>query len=521
MPASRRFFLRHAGYSTLALGLPGVAAVHALAPEGALPRSTPEAEGVAPEDIVAFLDAVEQAQFELHSFMMLRHGRVIAEGWWEPYGPDFVHSMYSMSKSFTSAAVGFAVSERRLKVDDRVVSFFPNDVPWQVTENLGAMRVRDLLTMSTGNEKEPTQTCVKSENWVRTFLAQPIAHRPGTQFLYNSAATYLCSAIVQRITGQTVLDYLTPRLFEPLGIRGMRWETCPRGINTGGWGLSIKTEGLAKFGQLLLQKGKWNGAQLLPESWIEEATRFHIQQPGEDKPDRPKAQNDWLQGYGYQFWRCQHGGFRGDGAFGQFTIVLPKEDAVIVMTSENKNMQGQLDLVWRHLLPAIGKKSDAKWQASVIPKLQVPLPSGTAATPAALASQRTYRLEPNDLGRDAVSFAFAPERCLFTVGGESIACGWGKWLRGEAAIPGTPPRLISGGRSPEMGKSKIAAAAAWTDERTLTISLRYYETPHRDTVTCVFDETGETVTLTFLNSITGMNPAAKDSRAPLRGRIMA
>jgi len=169
----------------------------------------------------------------------------------------------------------------------------------------------------------------------------------------------MCSAIVQRVTGQTVLDYLTPRLFAPLGISGMRWETCPRGINTGGWGLSIQTEGLAKFGQLLLQKGMWKGTQLLPVAWIEEATRFHIQQPGGDKPDRPKTNNDWLQGYGYQFWRCQNGGFRGDGAFGQYTIVLPEKDAVIVMTSENKNMQGQLDLVWKHLLPAIDAKSAA------------------------------------------------------------------------------------------------------------------------------------------------------------------
>jgi CubicO group peptidase (beta-lactamase class C family) len=129
---------------------------------------------------------------------------------------------------------------------------------------------------------------VKEENWVRTFLAQNIAHQPGTQFMYNSAATYMCSAIVQKVTGQTMLDYLTPRLFEPLGISGMRWETCPRGINTGGWGLSIQSEGLAKFGQLLLQKGKWNGKQLLPAAWIEEATRFHIQQPGGTNRTAPR-----------------------------------------------------------------------------------------------------------------------------------------------------------------------------------------------------------------------------------------
>ncbi|RFC48397.1 MAG: CubicO group peptidase, beta-lactamase class C family [Verrucomicrobia bacterium] len=516
MSVSRRFFLQHAGLPVLAC-VSGGRLLGAKKEEGALPRGSAEAEGVDPQSILSFLRAVEEAGVELHSFMVVRHGRVIAEGWWEPYGPEFVHSMYSMSKSFTSTAIGFAVSERRLKVDDRVVSFFPDEVPWQVTENLGAMRVRDLLTMSAGNRKDPTQACVQSENWVRTFLAQPVDHRPGTQFLYNSAATYMCSAIVQRLTGQTVLEYLRPRLFEPLGIRGMRWETCPRGINTGGWGLSIQTEGLAKFGLLFLQKGKWNGAQILPEAWVDEATRFHIQQPGGDKPDRAKADNDWLQGYGYQFWRCRNGGFRGDGAFGQFTIVLPREEAVIVMTSENKNMQAQLDLVWRHLLPAFSTKP----RPAVFPAFRTPLPEGGTATPPALAAKRTYRLDPNDLGIESISFEFTADRCRFTADAESIPCGFGTWLRSEASVPAAPPRLISGGRPPGTPKSKIAAAAAWAEDRTLTMTWRYYETPHRDTVTCVFDETEGTVALTFLNSIAAMNPSAKDSRRPLLGKLTA
>ena len=511
---SRRSFLQGAGLSALALGTPWAFAE--IAPHG-LPRSSPEAEGVAGEGILAFLDAVDQAGFEFHSLMMLRHGKVIAEGWWDPYGPDFVHTMYSMSKSFTSTAVGFAVKEGRLRVTDRVVSFFPQDVPWHVTENLAAMRIQDLLTMSTGHEREPTQACVKSENWARTFLSLPIAHRPGTQFMYNSAATYMCAAIVQRVTGQKILDYLTPRLFAPLGITGMRWETCPRGINTGGWGLSIQTEGLAKFGQLLLQNGSWNGTQLLPAAWIEEASRFHIQQPGADKPDRPQANNDWLQGYGYQFWRCQHGAFRGDGAFGQFTIVLPKQDAVVVMTSENKNMQGQLDLVWKHLLPAIDAKPVQPKPADLsrLRKLQILPPAGSKTSPQ--ARNRTYKLEPNELGLDTVSFAFEGERCLFTAGAHAIACGLGSWLRSESAFPGTPPRLISGGKPKDLVTSKIAAAAAWSDEQTLVMTWRYFETPHHDTVTCRFE--GDRIVISFLNSITGMNPKAKDVRAPLVGVV--
>jgi CubicO group peptidase (beta-lactamase class C family) len=512
MTTTRRSFLQHASLASLSFWIPSS---QAAATASSLARSMPEAQGVASGGILDFLDAVAREKFELHSFMMLRHGHVIAEGWWKPYGPDYVHTMYSMSKSFTSTAVGFAVAEGKLKVEDKVVSFFPDDLPAQVSENLAAMRLQDLLTMSTGNEKEPTQACVKEENWVRTFLAQNIAHKPGTQFMYNSAATYMCSAIVQKVTGQTVLDYLTPRLFEPLGISGMRWETCPRGINTGGWGLSIQTEGLAKFGQFLLKKGEWNGKQLLPASWIEEATKFHIQQPGGDKPDRPKAQNDWLQGYGYQFWRCQGGSaFRGDGAFGQFTIVLPEQDAVIVMTSENKNMQGQLDLVWKHLLPAIDAKADKTADLSRLKSLKLAPPQGRKTSPA--ATDKKFALEANDLGLKSAAFSFREDACVFTADGQSITCGLESWHRGEATFPGTPPRLISGGKPKSPVPSKIAASAAWTDDHTLVMQWRYYETPHSDTVTCVFD--GDTVTLSFLNSITAMNPKAKDARAPLKGR---
>jgi CubicO group peptidase (beta-lactamase class C family) len=512
MITSRRSFLRYAGLAPLSLFIPKSFAEETA---GQLARSTPEAQGVAADAILEFIAAVEREKFELHSFMMLRHGKVIAEGWWKPYGPEFVHTMYSMSKSFTSTAVGFAVAEGHLSVEDKVVSFFPDDLPEKVSDNLASMRVKDLLTMSTGNEKEPTGVMVKEENWARTFLAQNIAHQPGTQFMYNSAATYMCSAIMQRLTHQTVLDYLTPRLFAPLGIKGMKWETCPHGINTGGWGLSIQTEGMAKFGQFLLQKGKWNGEPLLPAAWVEEATRFHIQQPGGDKKDRPKAQNDWLQGYGYQFWRCQGTAFRGDGAFGQFTIVLPEQDAVIVMTSENKNMQGQLDLVWKHLLPAFRAPvaDGVKRTLNLTLKPQ----QGSKTSPA--AKDRSFKLEANDLGLKTASMAFKDDICVFTADNQTITCGFETWQRCEAAFPGTPPRLISGGMPKQTPTSKIAASAAWTDERTLVMQWRYYETPHSDTVTCVFD--GDDVTISFLNSITAMNPKAKDARAPLKGKAVA
>ena len=512
MTTNRRFFLKQASLASFSLWIPQT---YAEATATKLARSTPVAEGVSSGGILAFLDAVEQEKFELHSFMMLRHGKVIAEGWWEPYGAEFVHTMYSMSKSFTSTAVGFAVAEGKMSVEDKVISFFPNELPEKISDNLAAMRVKDLLSMSTGNEKEPTQTCVKEENWVRTFLAQNIAHAPGTKFMYNSAATYMCSAIVQKVTGKTVLEYLTPRLFEPLGISGMRWETCPRGINTGGWGLSIQTEGLAKFGQFLLQKGQWKGKQLLPATWIDEATKFHIQQPGEDKKDRPKTQNDWLQGYGYQFWRCQNNAFRGDGAFGQFIIVLPEQDAVIVMTSENKNMQGQIDLVWKHLLPAIDAKAPQKADLGRLRALKLNPPQGHQTSPTLI--NKSFKFDTNELGLMTVSFAFNNDSCIFKADAQTITCGIEAWHRNEAAFPGTTPRLISGGKPKGTLTSKIAASATWTNETTLVMTWRYYETPHSDTLTCQFAD--DAVTITFLSSITAMNPKAQDARAPLKGKM--
>ena len=378
MTSNRRAFLKQVGVGTAGVGLlsflPACRTNPQTAGAGKLPRSTPEAQGVSSAGILAFLDAVQHSKHELHSFMFVRHGHVVAEGWWSPYGPQFNHTLYSLSKSFTSTAVGFAVAEGKLRVDDRVVSFFPNDLPEHVSDNLAALRIKDLLTMSVGNAQEPTRPMVEQQNWVKAFLAWPIPNPPGTQFLYNSAATYMLSAIVQQVTGQKILDYLQPRLFEPLGIHGETWETCPRGINVGGWGLSIQTEALAKFGQLYLQKGVWQGRQLLPAQWVEEATTFKIQQPLPAKPSRPNDQNDWLQGYCYQFWRCRHNAFRGDGAFGQFMIVMPEQDAVVAITAEASDMQGELDLVWDHLLPAMKDTATAPRPAVGGPTCSKPSP---------------------------------------------------------------------------------------------------------------------------------------------------
>lgn len=325
----------------------------------ALPRSTPEAEKVNPKGIANYLDAVAKADMDIHSVMIVRNGKVVAEHWLGDNAAGKPHILNSVSKTFTSTAVGFAVTEGKLKVTDRVISFFPDKLPAEVSPYLRELEIRHLLTMSVGHDLDPSPIVREpgNEDWVKAFLAYPIDHQPGTVYVYNSLATYMLSAILQKVTGEKLINYLYPRLFRPLGIVGARWNECPNGINVGGWGLYVKTEDMAKLGLLYLQKGNWKGTQLLPESWIEEASRSHIQSlPAGVKEEnltvKPKD-SDWLQGYGYQLWRSRHNSYRADGAGGQYILVLPEKNAVIAVTAQLQDMQAELDLIWKYLLPAL------------------------------------------------------------------------------------------------------------------------------------------------------------------------
>src|SRR5215831_16587670 len=313
-----------------------------------LPRSTPEKQGISSAAILDFVEAADKQVNSIHSFMLVRHGQVVAEGWWAPYGREIPHMLFSLSKSFTSTAVGLAIAEGKLSLDDEVLKFFPADAPVEPSANLKAMRLRDLLIMSSGQHSNDVARFTFQTNAILTkeFLALPVEHKPGTFFFYNTPGTYMQSAIVQKVTGQTVLDYLRPRLFDPLGIANPTWGTSPQGITLGGYGLSVRTEDIAKFGQLYLQKGKWDGKQLIPATWVEAAT-------SRQTSNGSSPRSDWDQGYGYQFWRSRHGAYRGDGAHGQYCIVLPEQDAVIAITSGVKNMQAVLNLIWDKLAPAL------------------------------------------------------------------------------------------------------------------------------------------------------------------------
>jgi CubicO group peptidase (beta-lactamase class C family) len=441
-----------------------------------LPRSSPEAQGVSSADLLAFVEAADTHIDAMNSFMLLRHGQVVAEGWWAPYNAQSPHSLYSLSKSFTSTAVGLAIAEGKLNLGDEVLKFFPEDAPAKPDNNLKAMRVNDLLRMSTGHQDEPKR--LPDRVWTKVFLAQPVPHKPGTHFLYNTSATYMLSAIVQKVTGTTVLDYLRPRLFDPLGIENPQWEASPQGITLGGYGLSIRTEDIARFGQLYLQKGKWNGQQLVPESWVEAATARQT-----SNGSNPKS--DWDQGYGYQFWRARHGAYRGDGAFGQYCIVMPEQDAVISITSGVKDMQSVLNLVWDKLLPTMKPgplaADDASQKKLELRLAQLSLrPQEGSSSPASLPN-RKYIFPANDLKLEAMSLKHddraGAETLVVRLDGVDwpISCGPGTWTKARMSLP------------PMFREQPVAASGGWIKENTLRTKICFYETPFIVTLTLVFD----------------------------------
>jgi CubicO group peptidase (beta-lactamase class C family) len=440
-----------------------------------LPRSSPEAQGVSSAAILSFVEAADKSIDTMNSFMLLRHGQVVAEGWWSPYSAESPHSLYSLSKSFASTAVGLAIAEGKLSLDHEVLKFFPEDAPPQPSNNLKAMRVSDLLRMSTGHETEPPRT--PGEVWTKVFLDHPVPFKPGTHFLYNTSATYMLSAIVQKATGTTVLDYLRPRLFEPLGIEHPTWEASPQGITLGGYGLSIRTEDIARFGQLYLQKGKWQGKQLIPEAWVEAATARQTSNGSDPK-------RDWDQGYGYQFWRCRHGAYRGDGAFGQYCIVMPEQDAVVAITSGVKNMQAVLDLVWDKLLPSM-KPSPLPIDEEAERKLDERLknlslrPQQGTSSPAKGVGKK-YMFPANERKLEAITVlsddGSGNVNLAMRVDGtdQKIVCGRGQWRKGRAAW---------GSLLPEQ---PTAASGAWSGDDTFTAMICFYETPFIVTVRLKF-----------------------------------
>lgn len=310
-----------------------------------LPRTSPESIGLASRHIIEMTEDMKAAGINPHAFLLLRHGQVFAEGYYAPYGPLMPQTVYSLSKSFTSVAIGLAAADGKISLDEHLVDLFPDDLPDVVSPELQALTVRDCLRMATGQPKEPD---LVSRNPVKTFLATPFSEMPGQVFRYNTAATYMLSASL-KTKGIDLESFLQERIFDHLGVSGIRWMRMPQGICTGGFGMSALPELIAKFGQLILQKGRWQDKQLIDPDYLAQATAKQIETQNDDK-ENVGRRGDWSLGYGYQFWQTRDGSFRGDGMYGQYCLVVPDRDFVLAMTAFTDDLQKELDIVFDRIV---------------------------------------------------------------------------------------------------------------------------------------------------------------------------
>lgn len=454
-----------------------------------LPRATPESVGVDSARLLAFVEALESRVDAVHGLMLLRRGQVVAEGHWAPYAAGDLHAVYSISKSFTATAVGMAVAEGLLSLHDRVLSHFPEHRPAEVDQNLEAMRVHDLLRMATGHQNDVSQLMKADPSgaWTRAFFATPVEHKPGIHFVYNSGASYVLCALVQKLSGTSVEEYLRPRLFEPLGIERWFWCTSPEGVSMGEGGLFLRTEHIAKLALLYLQKGVFDGRRLLSEAWVEQATARQVSTGGD--PD-----GNWDAGYGYQFWRNKVAGYRADGAFGQFGFVFPEYDVVLAATGGTADTHGVMECVWQELLPAIhdaplreAPEARARLGAK-LEALTLPVVTGAQSAPAAARiSGRRFTCAENELGLRALSLTFDGGTAVLEVsdadGEHRIGSSHGRWTRGRTSFQ---RRITNPYAPPEQG---IAATHAWTSDDVCTMKLCFHESPY--TITARFTVNGD------------------------------
>ena len=447
-----------------------------------LPRSAPAAQRVDPAAILRFLDAVdERPDIEMHSLMVVRHGQVVAEGWWAPYSAGRPQLLYSLSKSFTSTAAAFAQAEGLLDLDDTVVSHFAEFAADITDPRSRAVKVRHIASMAAGHTREMLGEAIMRDPQepVRGFLLSPPDREPGTVFAYSQPCTYALASIIQRNAGLPLTGYLRPRLFDPLGIGHVGWQTFPPGREQGFSGLHARTEDIAKLGLLYAQRGRWDGTQLIPAEWVAEATSEQISNPAEPNPD-------WRQGYGYQFWMSRHG-YRGDGAFGQFCVILPEQDTVVVTTAYTLDMQAVLDAMWTHLLPGLGTVSadagSAHDQLSArLARLELPAcPAAPAPADWGPWTGGPFTIAANTAGTQVRPF-------LTCIEVTPRADGWQISLiepDNAVTFPVAAGTWIISDHADRNGQTiPVAASGGWLDARTLRAEVIFLETPHRMDITC-------------------------------------
>ena len=445
-----------------------------------LPRTSPEAVGMRSVQVEAFFDSLLAYPLtEIHSCIVMRHGRVVGEMYPAPFRADYPHTLFSCSKTFVAAAVGIAISEKRLRLTDHLVDFFPDRLPNIVSWQLKSITVEDLLTMRSGFVVDTKMRTV-SRQWVRDYLAHPMNAAPGQLFQYDSIDTYLLSAIVQKVTGMTLLAYLRDRVFRYMNIRDVQWELSPEGITTGGWGLYAQSETLAKFGQLLLQRGKWIDRQLLPAEWVDRMMTKHVSLADG-------------RGYGYQMWTCAYPtAMQANGAYGQFIIVVPKEDVVVVITQCTINDTGREQAyIWNTLFRGMTRRAltpATAWQQLRQRQWSLPLVEGDSlntryfnAAPRRGAPEpyndKTFRLSENPLGWSTVRFEADSLLEITDTAGRSgqIEMGYRRWKTSPVMFYPLDARYATVGRfHPIRPPFRAGACYAWRDDE-LQVKLHFVD----------------------------------------------
>ncbi|MBO0924290.1 beta-lactamase family protein [Cellulomonas sp. zg-ZUI199] len=464
-----------------------------------LPRSTPAATGVDSRAVAAMFDDLEARDVECHSLMVVRHGHVVAEGWWAPYSADRPHLLYSATKSFTSVAVGLAVADGLLALDDRVVDVLPDHVPHDVPDQGRRLTVHHLLSMTTGHATDTLEDAwgLEPGDLVKGFLRVPFAAPEGTRHVYDNATTFVLARMVERVTGRGLPELLDERLFRPMGIEHAEWDRVGSGAAFGFHGLHLTTEALAAFGELLLRGGRWGDQQLVPREWVELATRQHV--PTAHVEGSVEGADAWC-GYGYQFWMSRHG-YRAHGAYGQRCVVVPSHDLVVAVTGATEP-QDVLDAIWEHLLPGLDGPTSARDDEALADRMRrLSLPTVPGSAPAGRAvTARVVAPDADSPLADGTSVVVHPTGDGWVVRlGPSIEVAVGHAAWRESTPLGRP----------------VVASGAWQGD-TFVADLVVVTTPHR--VRLVVDAGSGTAVATWSTPPLTTPDLALHLRSPLMTR---
>lgn len=397
-------------------------------------RIAPTSVGIEPKQLILLYDSLMTSDMtELHHLIVMVDGKIAGELHPKPFRAEHRHTLYSVSKTFVAVAVGLAIDDGLLTVDDKLTKFFPQYANNAIDPRLKDIRIKDMLTMQSGFKTE-TWMRNKQQHWVDYYLTRPLKHNPGSFYSYDSIESYLLSAVVQEATGKTVLELLNERVFHPMGINDVEWEQCPDGINVGGWGIYLSAQSQALFGQLLLQRGEWNGKQLISKYWVDEMMTVRVVREAND--------------YGYQIWLCEYpGAWRADGAFGQYIIVIPQKNMVVVLNqcSRSKGFPERSN-IWHTVVKnclncAIdAKPAELKAVEEYENNASLPLLKGDSINNSIEKKYngRTFVLEDNKLGWKSIKFKFK-ENCinLDVIDAENkkstIELGYNEWKTSQLA----------------------------------------------------------------------------------------